>query len=267
VLSRFPQLPVHNACAAVYAMVSRCSVVLHLWCVQVSGTSLSDQVSWDSITFGDALLAPTEIYVQRLLSLISKVDVKVSHHVCDASHCTSPGTSQQHCSRQDGIMLMLSIGIYDVNIRAFHLCRASCTSRAVASQRIFRALCPRARTLGSGYRSLPGAYLHCSNGSKRCCPSFRFPLNTVQLQSTAAACQFPRKALYVWHELLWGRQRQNVRNHDSQALVLLPHCLLQALHNAEAQYVQLNWSHAHRLAMWRSRRCFGHSTWASGCLW
>ena len=86
-LSQSPKLPVHNACAAVYAMVLRCSFVLHLWCVQVSGTSLSDQVSWDSITFGDALLAPTEIYVQRLLSLISNVDVKVSHHIFNAMHC------------------------------------------------------------------------------------------------------------------------------------------------------------------------------------
>lgn len=168
--------------------------MLHLWCVQVSGTSLSDQVSWDSITFGDALLAPTEIYVQRLLSLISKVDAKVSRHVFGALHCTSPGTSQQHHSRQDGIVLVLSIGMFDVSICAIHLCRASCTSRAVASQRTFRALCPRARTLGSGYRSLPGACLRCSSGSKRCCP-FKFPRNAVQLQSTPAACQFPRKAL------------------------------------------------------------------------
>lgn len=47
--------------------------------MQVSGTSLSDQVPWDnSQSFGDALLAPTQLYVKRLLSLIDKVDVKVS---------------------------------------------------------------------------------------------------------------------------------------------------------------------------------------------
>ena len=48
-------------------------------CMQVSTTSLSDPVPWDSSrSFGDALLAPTEIYVKRLLSLIDIVDVKVS---------------------------------------------------------------------------------------------------------------------------------------------------------------------------------------------
>lgn len=44
---------------------------------QVSGTSLTDQTPWEGGTFGDALLAPTVIYVQRLLSLLSVVDVKV----------------------------------------------------------------------------------------------------------------------------------------------------------------------------------------------
>ncbi len=47
--------------------------------MQVSGTSLSDEVPWDSSeNFGDALLAPTELYVKRLLSLIDTVDVKVT---------------------------------------------------------------------------------------------------------------------------------------------------------------------------------------------
>ena len=34
-------------------------------------------MSWGTGTFGDALLAPTQIYVKRLLSLIDRVDVKV----------------------------------------------------------------------------------------------------------------------------------------------------------------------------------------------
>lgn len=47
--------------------------------MQVSGTSLADQVPWESSeSFGDALLAPTELYVKRLLSLIDTVDVKVT---------------------------------------------------------------------------------------------------------------------------------------------------------------------------------------------
>lgn len=46
--------------------------------MQVSNTDLGDQTPWGSGTFGDALLAPTIIYVQRLLSLIDIADVKVS---------------------------------------------------------------------------------------------------------------------------------------------------------------------------------------------
>ena len=58
-----------------------------LHALQVSGTSLADEVSWGSGTFGDALLAPTQIYVKRLLSLIDRVDVKVRcisspQHIC-----------------------------------------------------------------------------------------------------------------------------------------------------------------------------------------
>jgi hypothetical protein len=44
---------------------------------QVSGTSLSDPTPWGGGTFGEVLLAPTIIYVRRLLSLIEAVDVKV----------------------------------------------------------------------------------------------------------------------------------------------------------------------------------------------
>ena len=58
----------------------RASRMSHLPCFkQVSATSLSDQVPWDSSgSFGDALLAPTEIYVKRLLSLVDRIDVKAS---------------------------------------------------------------------------------------------------------------------------------------------------------------------------------------------
>ena len=56
-------------------------------------------MSWGSGTFGDALLAPTQIYVKRLLSLIDRVGVKVrcvsspqhvdslspDHHACVAA--------------------------------------------------------------------------------------------------------------------------------------------------------------------------------------
>ena len=50
--------------------------------MQVSATSLSDRVPWDdSRSFGDALLAPTELYVKRLLSLIDTLDVKVSPYI------------------------------------------------------------------------------------------------------------------------------------------------------------------------------------------
>ena len=59
-----------------------------LHALQVSGTSLEDEVSWGSGTFGDALLAPTQIYVKRLLSLIDRVDVKV--------RCS--GSPQNRCS-------------------------------------------------------------------------------------------------------------------------------------------------------------------------
>lgn len=45
--------------------------------VQVSGTRLSDPTPWGNGTFGEALLAPTIIYVRRLLSLIEAVNVKV----------------------------------------------------------------------------------------------------------------------------------------------------------------------------------------------
>lgn len=56
---------------------------------QVSGTRLSDEVPWGSGTFGDALLAPTQIYVKRLLSLIDRVDAKVRcisspQHACSS---------------------------------------------------------------------------------------------------------------------------------------------------------------------------------------
>ncbi len=45
---------------------------------QVSGTSLADATPWDSSgTVGEALLAPTSIYVRRLLSLMGAADVKV----------------------------------------------------------------------------------------------------------------------------------------------------------------------------------------------
>lgn len=47
------------------------------FCLQVSGTGLNDQVPWGNGTFGEALLAPTIIYVQRLLSLVDVADVKV----------------------------------------------------------------------------------------------------------------------------------------------------------------------------------------------
>ena len=44
---------------------------------QVSGTQLADATPWGAGTFGDALLAPTTIYVRRLLSLMDRVTVKV----------------------------------------------------------------------------------------------------------------------------------------------------------------------------------------------
>lgn len=44
----------------------------------MSGTGLSDAAPWGNGTFGEALLAPTTIYVRRLLSLMERVDVKVS---------------------------------------------------------------------------------------------------------------------------------------------------------------------------------------------
>ena len=47
---------------------------------QVSGTQLADATPWSGGTFGDALLAPTNIYVRRLLSLMDKVAVKVQHN-------------------------------------------------------------------------------------------------------------------------------------------------------------------------------------------
>ncbi len=54
-------------------------------CLQVSGTDLNDQVPWGNGTFGEALLAPTIIYVQRLLSLLDVADVKVCLSVQQAS--------------------------------------------------------------------------------------------------------------------------------------------------------------------------------------
>ena len=43
---------------------------------QVSGTRLADATPWAGGTFGEALLAPTAIYVRRLLSLMDAVPVK-----------------------------------------------------------------------------------------------------------------------------------------------------------------------------------------------
>ena len=67
---------------------------------QVSGTRLSDTVAWGSGTFGDALLAPAQIYVKRLLSLIDRVDVKVRcisspQHGC--SHCLTITPALRPC--------------------------------------------------------------------------------------------------------------------------------------------------------------------------
>ncbi|CAL8460834.1 g365 [Coccomyxa elongata] len=49
--------------------------------LEVSGTGLNDQVPWGNGTFGEALLAPTIIYVQRLLSLLDVADVKGVVHI------------------------------------------------------------------------------------------------------------------------------------------------------------------------------------------
>ena len=63
---------------------------------QVSGTRLSDETPWGGGTFGDVLLAPTTIYVRRLLSLMDRVAVKVRH--CWAHH-GKPHASKMPCRR------------------------------------------------------------------------------------------------------------------------------------------------------------------------
>jgi len=44
----------------------------------VSGTQLTDRVPWGEGTFGDALLAPTVLYVRPVLKLLQQLPVKVS---------------------------------------------------------------------------------------------------------------------------------------------------------------------------------------------
>lgn len=44
----------------------------------MSGTQLTDQVPWGEGTFGDALLAPTVLYVRPVLKLLQQLPVKVS---------------------------------------------------------------------------------------------------------------------------------------------------------------------------------------------
>ena len=56
-----------------------------IW-AQVSGTQLGDATPWAGGTFGEALLAPTTIYVRRLLSLMDKVAVKVRLAAPQAHH-------------------------------------------------------------------------------------------------------------------------------------------------------------------------------------
>lgn len=46
--------------------------------VQVSGTKLTDAAPWGGGTFGDALLAPTVLYVRPVLKLIQQLPVKVN---------------------------------------------------------------------------------------------------------------------------------------------------------------------------------------------
>ena len=46
-------------------------------CIQVSNTQLGDAVPWGEGSFGDALLAPTIIYVRPVLKLIQQCAVKV----------------------------------------------------------------------------------------------------------------------------------------------------------------------------------------------
>lgn len=64
------------------------SKLAFLHVAQVSGTKLEEKVPWGDATFGQALLAPTIIYVSRVLSLRKKVDVKVrigTHPVSEAT--------------------------------------------------------------------------------------------------------------------------------------------------------------------------------------
>lgn len=46
--------------------------------VQVSGTSLADACPWGPSTIGEALLAPTVIYVEPVLKLIEAAAIKVA---------------------------------------------------------------------------------------------------------------------------------------------------------------------------------------------
>jgi phosphoribosylaminoimidazole (AIR) synthetase len=59
--------------------------------VQVAGVQLTDTAPWGGGgTLGDALLAPTVLYVRPVLKLIQQLPVKVQmfimliHHVCRA---------------------------------------------------------------------------------------------------------------------------------------------------------------------------------------
>ena len=45
--------------------------------MQVSGTSLADPAPWGAATIGEALLAPTVIYVEAVLKLIEAAAIKV----------------------------------------------------------------------------------------------------------------------------------------------------------------------------------------------
>jgi phosphoribosylaminoimidazole (AIR) synthetase len=47
------------------------------WCAQVAGAQLTDAAPWGGGTLGDALLAPTVLYVRPVLQLIQQLPVKV----------------------------------------------------------------------------------------------------------------------------------------------------------------------------------------------
>lgn len=68
--------------------------------MQVSGTSLADPAPWGATTIGEALLAPTVIYVEAVLKLIQLAAIKVPPPALTCSIQSIPCAGSWHLQRR-----------------------------------------------------------------------------------------------------------------------------------------------------------------------